>query len=255
MLKGRGRGEGDTLHARALGLRRAAPLPHHPRTAVTVPQPGQVGVFQRGAGVPRLSAHPFFLPSSDELETPSLDAATALEFPELHTDAAPLVAFLDAAATLAAAAGVPDFGLADLARPDPSRTRATLSALINYGRYREARLAEWEAAAAPVAALDARAEELEAERAALTAEAAALDAARAAEAARAADVAEGAARVADENADMNARQASEADRVRGLKHAADAARARAPTRLPTQLMLRPPNATGWLRSSFPTPTN
>ena len=97
--------------------------------------------------------------NSESLDVPSqriLEACASSSpsfHPELVAEAAAAAAFLDAVATTAAVAGVPDFGMADLARPDPSRTRSALAALVNYSRFREEKRQEWRAMASAGAAL------------------------------------------------------------------------------------------------------
>ncbi|GMF48692.1 unnamed protein product [Phytophthora fragariaefolia] len=65
----------------------------------------------------------------------------ALSFPELHAESVPELTFYRAAQRLLAACGVDDFGLRDVLQPAPKRVRRQLSALINFAKFREERLA------------------------------------------------------------------------------------------------------------------
>ncbi|KAG6577929.1 kinetochore protein nuf2 [Phytophthora cinnamomi] len=64
-----------------------------------------------------------------------------LSFPELHAESVPELTFYRTAQRLLAACGVDDFGLRDVLRPTPKRVRRQLSALINFAKFREERLA------------------------------------------------------------------------------------------------------------------
>ncbi|KAE9002672.1 hypothetical protein PF005_g13954 [Phytophthora fragariae] len=65
----------------------------------------------------------------------------ALGFPELHAESVPELTFYRTAQRLLAACGVDDFGLRDVLHPTPKRVRRQLSALINFAKFREERLA------------------------------------------------------------------------------------------------------------------
>jgi kinetochore protein Nuf2 len=64
-----------------------------------------------------------------------------LSFPELHAESVPELTFYRTAQRLLAACGVDDFGLRDVLHPTPKRVRRQLSALINFAKFREERLA------------------------------------------------------------------------------------------------------------------
>ncbi|OWZ12969.1 Kinetochore protein NUF2 [Phytophthora megakarya] len=64
-----------------------------------------------------------------------------LHFPELHSESAPELTFYRTAQRLLVACGVDDFGLRDVLHPTPKRVRRQLSALINFAKFREERLA------------------------------------------------------------------------------------------------------------------
>ncbi|KAL4095087.1 hypothetical protein PRIC1_008465 [Phytophthora ramorum] len=66
---------------------------------------------------------------------------STLSFPELHAESAPELTFYRSAQRLLAACGVDDFGLRDVLHPTPKRVRRQLSALINFTKFREERLA------------------------------------------------------------------------------------------------------------------
>ncbi|RLN90561.1 hypothetical protein BBJ28_00022316 [Nothophytophthora sp. Chile5] len=77
----------------------------------------------------------------EELQQPAFTGLSALSFPELHADSIPELSFFRASQRLLAACGVDDFGLQDLLAPSPKRVRRQLSALINFAKFREERLA------------------------------------------------------------------------------------------------------------------
>ncbi|KAK1929956.1 putative kinetochore protein NUF2 [Phytophthora citrophthora] len=64
-----------------------------------------------------------------------------LSFPELHSESVPELTFYRTAQRLLAACGVDDFGLRDVLHPTPKRVRRQLSALINFAKFRQERLA------------------------------------------------------------------------------------------------------------------
>ncbi|TYZ67627.1 hypothetical protein PybrP1_000871 [[Pythium] brassicae (nom. inval.)] len=77
----------------------------------------------------------------EELNQPAFAGLGALTYPELHEESIPELAFFRAAARLLSACGVYDFGLKDVQTPTPKRVRRQLSALINFAKFREERLA------------------------------------------------------------------------------------------------------------------
>ncbi|KAG7399989.1 kinetochore-associated Ndc80 complex subunit nuf2 [Phytophthora boehmeriae] len=64
-----------------------------------------------------------------------------LGYPELHSESVPELTFYRTAQRLLAACGVDDFGLRDVLHPTPKRVRRQLSALINFAKFREERMA------------------------------------------------------------------------------------------------------------------
>lgn len=68
-------------------------------------------------------------------------ALEGMEYPELHDDAIPVITFVKALTKLMLMSGVHDFTLKDLYKPDYQRTRRNISAIINFGKYREEKLA------------------------------------------------------------------------------------------------------------------
>ncbi|CAI5725010.1 unnamed protein product [Peronospora effusa] len=66
---------------------------------------------------------------------------STLSFPEIHAESIPELVFYRKAQQLLAACGVDDFGLRDVLHPTPKRVRRQLSALINFAKFREERLA------------------------------------------------------------------------------------------------------------------
>ncbi|KAK9816471.1 hypothetical protein WJX72_000700 [[Myrmecia] bisecta] len=76
----------------------------------------------------------------EELQQPVFQAIVALEFPELHDESIPAVAFTKNLGKLMAAAGVKDFTMQDLYKPDAQRLRRNLSAIINFAKFREEKL-------------------------------------------------------------------------------------------------------------------
>ncbi|TDH67734.1 hypothetical protein CCR75_009532 [Bremia lactucae] len=63
-----------------------------------------------------------------------------LTYPELHSESVPELTFYRTAQRLLGASGVDDFGLRDVLNPTPKRVRRQLSALINFGKFRDERL-------------------------------------------------------------------------------------------------------------------
>ena len=105
----------------------------------------------------------------DEMYAPDLDAADVLEFPELYEDAIGNLKFQRNLFELMRRCGVPDFTLKDLVKPEYTRTRRNISAVINFAKFREERVAareetqaEHEAAASARLALEAKNAELKA---------------------------------------------------------------------------------------------
>lgn len=82
--------------------------------------------------------------SKEDLEQPNLEAQDALEYPDLHFDSIPEVAFVKALSKLMHNVGVHDFNLKlDLYIPTSQRIIRNLSAIINFAKFREDRLAQY----------------------------------------------------------------------------------------------------------------
>ena len=71
-----------------------------------------------------------------------------MDYPELYDEAIPNLAFIRAMQDLARGAGLEDFSLKDVFKPEYGRTRRNLSAIINFAKFREERLIEYEEALA-----------------------------------------------------------------------------------------------------------
>jgi kinetochore protein Nuf2 len=75
-------------------------------------------------------------------------AAETLDYPELYAEAIPNLAFFRSMQQLLDGVGVDDFCLKDIFKPEYGRTRRNLSALINFAKFREEKLIEYEDALA-----------------------------------------------------------------------------------------------------------
>lgn len=78
--------------------------------------------------------------SREELSQPAFSGLRALDYPELHEESIPELAFLRTINRLMGFCGIYDFNLRDLLTPTPKRLRKHLSALINFAKFREERL-------------------------------------------------------------------------------------------------------------------
>lgn len=76
----------------------------------------------------------------DELNMPVFNAHQNLNWPQLHEDSIPALAFWRAISKLMYTCGVNDFTRSDIAHPQPKRLRKQLSALINFAKFREERM-------------------------------------------------------------------------------------------------------------------
>ena len=74
----------------------------------------------------------------EELQQPVFSAIDVLEFPELHEESIGQLAFNRAVTKLLLFAGVHDFTLQDLYKPEYNRTIRNLSAIINFAKFRYA---------------------------------------------------------------------------------------------------------------------
>eukprot|EP00884_Botryococcus_braunii_P004542 jgi/Botrbrau1/14089/Bobra.182_3s0035.1 len=76
----------------------------------------------------------------EELQQPVFAAIDVLDFPELHDESIPFMAFMSNLMRLMGAAGVRDFTMQDVCKPDPARLRKHLSAIVNFTKFREEKL-------------------------------------------------------------------------------------------------------------------
>ena len=119
------------------------------------------------------------------------------------------------------AAGVKDFSLRDLHRPDPQRLRRNLSALINFVKFREEKYVAYQELQEGFDALLTEQERLGAENEALKAELAAIKESQAAELPEVARIEAETEEVFAENQSLNKRQATLTSEVRALKQQAN----------------------------------
>eukprot|EP00854_Cymbomonas_tetramitiformis_P018737 gene18737-22376_t len=80
----------------------------------------------------------------EELQQPVFEAVDALEFPALHEESIGTLAFNRALTDLVLSAGIHDFALKDLYKPESGRTRRILSAVINFAKFREEKVQAYE---------------------------------------------------------------------------------------------------------------
>lgn len=106
--------------------------------------------------------HDVILGIREEMQTPDLAAIDELEFPELHEESMGTVAFLRALSKLMRASGVMDFSLKDVFKPEASRVQRMLSAIINFAKFREEKVADYDELIDASDSLASRREELEA---------------------------------------------------------------------------------------------
>ena len=89
----------------------------------------------------------FFNVNLDEDESfqpdPEIAEEVGMEFPELYEDAIPNVLFLSRLQELMLKIGVEDFSFKDVWKPEYTRTRRNMSALINFAKFREEQLIEF----------------------------------------------------------------------------------------------------------------
>ncbi|KAA6429433.1 MAG: kinetochore Nuf2, partial [Trebouxia sp. A1-2] len=77
----------------------------------------------------------------EELQQPVFMAIDTLEYPELHDESIPTLAFIKSLNRLLVAAGIKDFNMQqDLYKPDSNRLRRNLSGIINFAKFREEKL-------------------------------------------------------------------------------------------------------------------
>ena len=93
-----------------------------------------------------------------------------LEFPELHEESTQAAAFFAGCRKLMLVAGIADFGLADLIKPEYKRLRRNISAVINLAKFREEKLPAYIDYTQETEALAAQKSRLEDENERLTAD-------------------------------------------------------------------------------------
>lgn len=77
----------------------------------------------------------------EEMSQPAFSGLSALNYPELHEESIPELTFFRTTSKLMHACGVYDFCFTDILTPTPKRVRRQLSALINFAKFREERMA------------------------------------------------------------------------------------------------------------------
>jgi kinetochore protein Nuf2 len=80
----------------------------------------------------------------EELEQPHFSILENLENPELHQQSLADITFFRHLLRLMNSVGIQDFNMKDLMRPEPPRVRRILSAIINFAKFREEHLTEFE---------------------------------------------------------------------------------------------------------------
>lgn len=151
------------------------------------------------------------------MQQPVFAAIDALEFPELHDESIPAIAFLNALNRLMLASGIKDFSLRDLYKPEAARLRRNLSAVINFAKFREEKLAAYTQLQESFDALQANKDTAEKENKALQAKLKALKEAREAEIPEVERVEAETMEIFSENQALNKQQAALASEVRTLK--------------------------------------
>ncbi|ORX86644.1 Nuf2-domain-containing protein [Basidiobolus meristosporus CBS 931.73] len=80
----------------------------------------------------------------EQFEQPPEGVLDMLEHPEIHMSALTQMSFFSKLNKLMIEIGVDDFNLRDLLKPEPTHVRRILSALINFAKFREERMAMYE---------------------------------------------------------------------------------------------------------------
>jgi kinetochore protein Nuf2 len=80
----------------------------------------------------------------EELEQPHFSVMENLENPELHQQSLEDITFFRHLQRLMHSVGIQDFSIKDIMRPEAPRVRRILSAVINFAKFREEHLAEFE---------------------------------------------------------------------------------------------------------------
>jgi len=76
----------------------------------------------------------------EDMSQPAFAGLSSLNYPELHEDSIPELAFLRACTKMMTICGIPDFGIRDITNPNNKRLRRQLSGIINFAKFREERL-------------------------------------------------------------------------------------------------------------------
>eukprot|EP00958_Prasinococcus_capsulatus_P007104 scaffold659_cov329-Prasinococcus_capsulatus_cf.AAC.13 len=155
--------------------------------------------------------------SREELQQPVFGAIDALEFPELHDDSIGTLAFGRALCRLMEAAGVADFSLHDISKPDPQRLRRHLSALINFAKFREEKLSMYQELQENADVANEKRSELDQQNAKLKAELRRLEEAQQKEAAEVASVEAQCGTLTQQISDLNGEQNTIQEDVRQMK--------------------------------------
>ena len=136
------------------------------------------------------------MPAREEMQQPVFAATDVLEYPELHDESIPFIAFMTSLARLFRASGIKDFTMQvsycrsmqplllwllffgqarqqlqsnketeevlaqDVCKPEAPRLRKQLSAIVNFARHREHKVAFWVDAAEQTAQAQEEAAEL-----------------------------------------------------------------------------------------------
>ncbi|BDA42068.1 probable kinetochore protein nuf2 [Coccomyxa sp. Obi] len=158
----------------------------------------------------------------EEQQLPVFMATDTLEFPELHDESIPYMTFFRNCTKLLAAAGVHDFNMQDLCKPDPGRLRRNLSAVVNFTKFREEKLGPWTELQDEVDALLDEEQLLEQTNRALREELRLLQEERDAQMQEAAAVEAETQKVFAENQSLNKQQGALNAEVRALKQQANA---------------------------------
>lgn len=155
------------------------------------------------------------------MQQPVIPALDALDFPELHDESIPAMAFVRSLTRLITASGVRDFSLRDLHKPEAPRLKRNLSAIINFAKFREEKLAAYTELQEEFEGLVSTKDAALSENAALQSELTALQEAGEAELPEVARLEEERARLVAANQNLNRQQAGLSSEVRTLKHQAN----------------------------------
>ncbi|KAJ1908960.1 kinetochore-associated Ndc80 complex subunit nuf2 [Tieghemiomyces parasiticus] len=82
--------------------------------------------------------------TSDQFEDPKVELANLIEFPEIHADSTVLMTFYHHVRRLMHEVGIKDFSLREILRPEPGQVKRVLSAMINFAKFREERMAVYD---------------------------------------------------------------------------------------------------------------